>query len=58
MPDGEAEGGRACVAFKARDRATIAREFESHRNTISDFAKNIEKGMKVSQSSMNREIKI
>jgi hypothetical protein len=58
MPGGDAAGGQADPVFRARDRGTIAKEFERHKDSIKDFAKDIEKGLKVSQSSMNREIKI
>ena len=58
MPSGEATRGGVCKAMRAREKENIAEELRLRRDSMADFAKDIEKGLKVSQTSMNREIKI
>jgi hypothetical protein len=44
--------------MQVKEKENVAEELMLRRDSMADFAKDIEKGLKVSQTSMNREIGI
>ncbi len=58
MPSGEAARGGVCKVMRARDKRDVERDLKARKDSVSEFANDIERGLKVSQASMNREIKI
>ena len=58
MPSGDTARGGVCKVMRARDKRNLEEDLMSRRDSLSEFAKDIEKGLRVSQASMNREIDI
>ncbi len=58
MPSRKTSRGGVCKVMQAREKEDIVEELRLRRDDMADFAEDIEKGLKVSQTSMNREIGI